>query len=178
MCHRASARATIDASLRASHASLRRDAGLLFLGTGAAAPSTRRSCSAILVSLGRGALNAPAPALLASQPAALRAFLAASAEGFATAAAEPRAAADALRAEARHASLADAEFVRASVAAAAPAFLDAAGAWGRMCPQRWEDFIAFLEREGLLLADRGGAPLPPAHRPTAARISTNDFLPA
>ena len=117
-----------------------------------------------------------APALLAAKPAALRAFLAASAEGFAAAAAEPRAAADALRAEARHASLADAKFARASVAAAAPAFLDAAGAWGRMQPQRWEDFIAFLEREGLLV-DRGCAPLPPAHRPTASRISTNDFLP-
>ena len=117
-----------------------------------------------------------APALLAARAADVRGFLAASAEGFAAAAADTDAAADALRAEARHASLADAAFVRASVRAAAPAYLDAAGAWGTMDAARWEAFIAFLQREGLL-ADRQGAPLAPQDTPTAARIATNDYLP-
>jgi ABC-type nitrate/sulfonate/bicarbonate transport system substrate-binding protein len=118
-----------------------------------------------------------APALLASRADDVRSFLAATAEGFAAAAADPDAAADALCAEARHASLADAAFVRASVRAAAPAFLDAEGAWGRMEPARWDAFIEFLAREGLLI-DREGTPVPPAHLPTAARVATNSFLPA
>lgn len=117
-----------------------------------------------------------APALLAARPAEVRAFLAATAEGYATAAADPGAAADALRAEARHASLADAAFVSATVSAAAPAFLDATGAWGGMDAARWDAFIAFLGREGLLV-DKDGVPLAPEHVPTAARIATNDFLP-
>ena len=41
---------------------------------------------------------------------------------------------------------------------------------------RWEAFIGFLSREGLL-AGRDGAPLEPAHVPTSARIATNDHLP-
>jgi ABC-type nitrate/sulfonate/bicarbonate transport system substrate-binding protein len=117
-----------------------------------------------------------APAFLAARAADARAFLAASAEGFAAAAADAEGAADALRAEARHASLADAAFVRASVRAVAPALLSAAGAWGAMEAPRWEAFIAFLGREGLLV-DREGAPLAPAHLPTAARVATNDYLP-
>ena len=117
-----------------------------------------------------------APALLAARPAQVRAFLAATAEGFRAAAADPDAAAELLRAEARNAGeLADAAFARASVRAAAPAFLDAAGAWGVMQPARWDAFIGFLAKEGLL-ADRGGAPVPPEHLPTAARVATNDFL--
>ena len=117
-----------------------------------------------------------APALLAAQPAEVRAFLAATAEGFAAAAADPDTAADALRAEAHHACLSDAAFVRASVRAAAPAFLDASGRWGCMEPARWEAFIDFLAKEGLLI-HRDGAALEPAHVPTAARVATNDFLP-
>jgi ABC-type nitrate/sulfonate/bicarbonate transport system substrate-binding protein len=119
-----------------------------------------------------------APATLAARPADVRAFLAATAEGFRLAAADADAAADALRAESRHASLADAAFVRASVRAAAPAFLNAAGAWGEMEPARWSAFIDFLAAEGLLTADRSGAPVAPEHLPTAARVATNDFLPA
>ena len=116
-----------------------------------------------------------APALLAARPAHVRAFLAATAAGFAAAAADPDAAADALRAEARHSSLDDAAFVRASVRAAAPAFLDSAGAWGTMDPARWDAFIAFLSREGLLV-DRDGAPIATEHLPTAERVATNAFL--
>jgi len=116
-----------------------------------------------------------APALLAARPAEVRAFLAATAAGFRLAAADAGAAAEDLRAGARHASLADADFVRASLLAAAPAFLDEDGAWGRMAPERWDAFIAFLAKEGLL-ADRNGAPVPPEHLPTAARVATNAFL--
>lgn len=116
-----------------------------------------------------------APALLAARPAHVRAFLAATAAGFAAAAADPDAAADTLRAEARHSSLDDAAFVRASLRSAAPAFLDSAGAWGTMDPARWNAFIAFLSREGLLV-DRDGAPIAAEHLPTAERVATNAFL--
>jgi len=119
-----------------------------------------------------------APSLLAARPADVRAFLAATAAGFALAAADPDAAAEALRTVSQHASLADAAFVRASLHAAAPAFLNPSGAWGVMDAARWDAFIAFLAREGLLVAaDRAGAPLEPAHMPTASRIATNDYLP-
>ena len=91
------------------------------------------------------------------------------------AAADTDAAAEALRSEARHGSLADADFVRASVRAAAPAFLDAAGTWGSMDLARWTHFIAFLEREGLL-ADREGNPVAAEHRPTAERVAKCSFL--
>ncbi len=116
-----------------------------------------------------------APALLAARPAHVRAFLAATAEGYAAAAADAAVAAEALRAEARHASLHDTAFVLASVRAASPAFLDAAGRWGRMDAARWEAFIAFLAKEGLLVG-RSGEPLAAAHAPTAARVATNEFL--
>lgn len=118
-----------------------------------------------------------APALLDSQPADVRNFLAATAEGYAAAAADADAAADTLRAVARHSSLADAAFVRESVRAAAPAFLSAAGTWGTMEASRWDAFISFLAREGLL-TQRDGSPMAPEHMPSAVRISTNAFLPS
>lgn len=149
--------------------------GVLAAGRGVALASFRPTDFG--VPYGYSPVLLAAPALLAARPADVRAFLAASAEGFAAAAADADAAADALRTEARHASLADAAFVRASVRAAAPAFLDAGGAWGRMDAARWDAFIGFLANEGLLVG-RDGAPVPQAHAPTAARVATNDFLPA
>jgi len=116
-----------------------------------------------------------APALLAARGGDVRALLAAAGEGYRWAAAEPDAAADALRAESGDAALADAAFARASVRAVAPALLDAAGAWGAMEAARWDAFVAFLGKEGLLV-DRAGAPVAPAHLPTAARVATNEYL--
>lgn len=118
------------------------------------------------------------PALLSGpRRAELKAFLAGLARGYQYAAAHPEEAADLLREGSGHASLADAAFVRASAAAAAPAFLTPQGAWGAMQPGVWGEFLAFLEKRGLLTG-RDGAPLPAELKPNVAALFTNELLEA
>lgn len=105
---------------------------------------------------------------------ATRAFLAATAEGYRRAAADPAKAAAALCA-CGHASLADAEFVRASAEALQGKYLTAQGAWGTMTPERWAAFVDFLSEAGILV-DRGQQKIP-REAVQVTSLFTNEFLP-
>jgi ABC-type nitrate/sulfonate/bicarbonate transport system substrate-binding protein len=136
------------------------------------------SMAAAGIPYGYSPLLLAAPALLAGPRAGeLRALLAGVARGYAFAAAHPAEAAECLRSgSGPHPSLADAAFVRASVEAAAPAFLSAQGAWGAMEGARWEEFLSFLAGRGMLTGREGGA-LPAELAPRAGELFTNAFLP-
>lgn len=99
-----------------------------------------------------GAASAAAPAP-SSPRAALAAFLAASARGWREAAADPLAAARALvDGAAGDGVCVDGVVAEAACAATAPSILDAHGDWGRMDPARWDAWLAWLARHGLLTA--------------------------
>jgi len=118
------------------------------------------------------------PELLAgARGAEVKALLAGVARGYQHAAEHPAEAAQLLAQNSGHASLADAAFVEASVAAAAPAFLSASGAWGSMDKAVWSAFLEFLEGKGLLVG-RDGKPLPAELTPKVEALFSNDFLPA
>jgi ABC-type nitrate/sulfonate/bicarbonate transport system substrate-binding protein len=107
------------------------------------------------------------PSLLSARGAEIAAALAGVARGYEFAAASPAEAADIMRTYSAHPTLADAEFVRASVAAAAPALLGEGGTWGRQEEGVWARFLGYLQGLGLL----------PEVPPQASSLFTNDYLP-
>ena len=92
------------------------------------------------------------PALLESEPAMVKAFLAAAAKGFEFAAAEPEEAAALLIAgsQAENGIRLDEVLVQASQKELASAYLDAEGKWGRMTEARWSEYLDWLSEAGLL----------------------------
>jgi ABC-type nitrate/sulfonate/bicarbonate transport system substrate-binding protein len=109
---------------------------------------------------------AASPADAKAHAPALRAFLAATARGYQYAAAHPDEAADLLRTASGHATLADAEFVRAAQAEAGKAYLTPDGGWGVMEAARWGAFVEWLRSEKIL---EGAGPDP-------ASLFTNELL--
>lgn len=105
---------------------------------------------------------------------ATRAFLAATAEGYRRAASDPKAAAAALCASG-HPSLIDRAFVEQSAALLADKFLTTSGAWGTMELGRWDAFVNFLSRSGILI-NRANEPIARESIDTAA-LFTNAYLP-
>jgi ABC-type nitrate/sulfonate/bicarbonate transport system substrate-binding protein len=140
-------------------------------------------------------------AALEARGSDVRAALAAAARGYAFAAAHPEEAADLLAAVAAEypdlpAPL-EVEAARAGAKLAAPAMLDAAGRWGSMRAERWDAFLDWLSKAGLLTTkvqsrgapDAGAASLDalragdageriPREAVDAAALFTNNFLPA
>eukprot|EP01048_Picozoa_sp_COSAG05_P005496 COSAG05_NODE_327_length_11345_cov_16.236884_7_plen_249_part_00 len=92
------------------------------------------------------------PALLESEPAMVKAFLAAAAKGFEFAAAEPEEAAALLivGSQAENGIRLDEVLVQASQKELASAYLDAEGKWGRMTEARWSEYLDWLSEAGLL----------------------------
>lgn len=114
------------------------------------------------------------PAAVREHAAALRAFLAATAEGYRFAVDHPDAAVDLLIATANHPSLTDRAFVMESLQELAPALLTAAGRWGVMESERWQGFVTWIEQQGLIV-DRDGQPIPLAPE-TYRELFTNELL--
>jgi ABC-type nitrate/sulfonate/bicarbonate transport system substrate-binding protein len=99
------------------------------------------------------------PKATGGDAAALRAFLAGVAKGYKFAAEHPEAAAALLCSEAKHPSLADADFVAESQRRIGPKYTTEAGEWGSMEPSRWSKFVDFMSEEGILKS-RDGATIP------------------
>lgn len=136
----------------------------------------------------------PAKTPANSPRAALAAFLAASARGWQEAAADPLAAARALVDGAGADGLCvDGTVAEAACRATAEYVLDADGAWGRQTAARWDSWLAWLHRHGLLTALlpsrapvegvsaslddlRCGAAGDPCAPPPAGELWTNDVL--
>lgn len=136
------------------------------------------------------------PDLLSEDPEICRAFLQASAQGWALAAEDPDSAAEDLvrLAEADSGISLDLNMVRKSAAFVAPRALDKSGKWGGMDPAVWTNYLAWLDKVGLLttgLPSRnpdgditmsldqlrsggGGQPIP---LDSVEPVFTNDFLP-
>ncbi|MDR1193667.1 MAG: ABC transporter substrate-binding protein [Peptococcaceae bacterium] len=98
--------------------------------------------------------------LIDTEPQVLRAFLGAAERGFIEAAADPDGSAALLE---RHMPGWDAALIRASQRYASGLYLDAAGHWGRIRPERWNTLADWMVAEKLLAA-----------RPS--REFTNEFL--
>lgn len=114
------------------------------------------------------------PDVVAGHVDDMRAFVHASAQGFQFAATNPDAAADLLVDTARHLTLGNREFVRASQRALAGEYLDAAGRWGTMEHARWQHFVDWLA-EQRILKTTGGQDIPRAHVDVGA-LFTNAFM--
>jgi ABC-type nitrate/sulfonate/bicarbonate transport system substrate-binding protein len=112
---------------------------------------------------------------LEAQPAAARAFVAATVRGFELAESDPNAAAQMLI-DANPGIFANLELPKASARLMADEDLlvDADGRVGGQTLEQWQGYSGFLFEEGLLV-DADGAPL--SEPPDYARLFTNDFLP-
>lgn len=99
---------------------------------------------------------------IASKPALVKSFMAATTKGYQLAMTDPAAAAAAL---AKAAPEADAQLLAKSAAYLSTRYATDKAAWGRQDPKIWSDFAAFIKQSGMVKTDVD-----------TAKAFTNDFL--